>query len=236
MEDTHKKDIRQADVSGEDLFGAYPYLVQHIDRICRGVSWVLTGASALLYDDQAFYFEITKPEHWGRGEDGDILAGIGAIGGSIEPGEKALACLYREAEEEIGAPIEIASAERTHFVYEERVMDSLVLETKEYPLPVLFTISENLYRRSQLASPILAIVTFLARLQGPPKRGDLHGLLAIPRDQLASVFGNKRISLARLLSLPGVRVSTQEPLPEDLVLSPIWTARSFQLLLQAGRW
>ena len=122
-----------------ELFDVYPQLGQRIDDLCQGVPWRVTGVSALLHDGDAFYFELTKPKHWRHREDGATLVGLGCIGGSIEPGETILECLYREAEEEIKAGIRVESAAMTHLVYEESVTKPLSLPQREYPLPVLFT-------------------------------------------------------------------------------------------------
>jgi len=220
----------------DDLFDAYPELSQQIDRLCPGVTWCLTGVSALMHDDEALYFEITKPKHWRKRADGVTIAGIGAIGGSIEPGETALACLGREAEEELGVPIEIEWADETRFVYEQRVADSVAVEPCEHPVPVLFTISRNLHPQDRHPhSSILAIVTFLARLGSMPGLGDLYGLLAVPRGEVSSVFCVGELSLEQLRGVSGVRIETRDPLPDSSLLSPVWTARSYQLLLQAGR-
>ncbi len=219
-----------------DLFDIYPELRRRVDALCRGLPWCVTGASALVYDTEAFYFEITKPEHWQHRPDGALVAGIGAIGGSLEQGETILDCLYREAEEEVNARIEVESAQETHLVYEQRTLETVAAELREYPLPVLCTISENLYRRERLPGcSILVIVTFLARLAEKPTPHDLFGLLVIPRQALAAVFAPEETALARLRQISGVEIWTTQPLPEGLVLSPVWTGRSFQLLLQAGR-
>jgi len=83
-----------------DLFDIYPELRTRIDGLCRNLPWCVTGASALVHDGDALFlptllattnmemqswqnFEITRPELWQRRQDGDLVAGIGGIGGSI---------------------------------------------------------------------------------------------------------------------------------------------------------
>jgi len=219
----------------EELFDVYPQLGQRIDALCEGVPWCVTGVSALLHDDDAFYFELTKPKHWRHRADGTTLVGIGGIGGSIEPGETILECLRREVEEEIKASIRVESATTTHLVYEEGVTKPLSLPQREHPLPVLLTISRNLYRQDTHSDyGILSIATFLAQLEGKASIDDLYGLLIVPRDKLVDVMRPNEITLDRLDQIPGIRRITQEPLPKNTVFVPVWTGRSFQLLLQAG--
>ena len=118
-----------------DLLEAYPDLGEAISRLCDGQTWRFTGASALLFDATHLYLEITKPKHWRRRADGATvagqtrdLAGIGAIGGSLEGDEGVLACLRREVQEEIGAPVALRPAAETHLVYEERTIDPYFIQ------------------------------------------------------------------------------------------------------------
>jgi 8-oxo-dGTP pyrophosphatase MutT (NUDIX family) len=219
----------------DDLFAVYPELRQRIGRLCQGVSWCVTGVSALVHDDGCFYFEITKPKHWRHRQDGSVIAGIGGLGGSLELGESLLGCLYRELEEELRARVEVESASETHLVYEERLAGSLALEQRELPLPALFTISANLHPSERHPSyHILAIVTFMATLHASPALDDLYGLLAVPREGLMTLFRPAEISVSQVRIIPGLRLETKEPLPENALLSPVWTARSLQLLLQSN--
>ena len=57
----------------------------------------------------------------------------------------------------------------------------------------------------------------------------------VPRQALAAVFMPDEMALDQLRRIPDVRILIREALPGDLLLSPVWTGRSFQLLLQAGR-
>jgi len=220
---------------GTDLFAVYPELSRRIDGLCRGVPWCVTGVSALVRDERAFYFELTKPKHWRERPDGTVVAGIGGVGGSLEPGEGILDGLYRELEEELGTRAAVESAGETHLIYEERLAESLSLEPRGHPLPVLFTISANLHPNERHPGyGILAIVTFLARLDERPAPADLFGLLAVPREALGALFAPAEIGLAEMLAIPGLRLETREPLPARMVLTPVWTARSLQVLIHAG--
>jgi len=241
-----------------DLLTAYPDLGDAISRLSGGRTWRFTGASALLLDATHLYLEITKPRHWRRLADGTSMAGIGAIGGSLEGDEGVLACLRREVHEEIGAPVALLSANATHLVYEQRTIETLPQRRgvrpdapveERIPAPVLCTVSGNLYRREALPdAQVLAIATFWATLAGPPRLGDLFGLLAVPLGALGEVLGaplaredvrqDARVrhpSVEAVRSIPGVRLETRRPMEEGTLLEPVWTARSLQILVQAGR-
>lgn len=217
-----------------DLFTIYPELEEAIDDLCRGVPWRITGASALLYDARGhLYFELTKPKHWRFLQDGRVVVGLGAVGGSIKPGETTLDCLHREIEEEVEATITVESSEETYILYEKEIVVPLTLPAREMPCPLLFTVSENVYRRHiHPRYPILAIATFHARLEEAPVLKDLFGLLSVPGDELREIFAADEISLQEATRIPDVSVMTKETLPQKSVLSPVWTGKTLQHLLQ----
>lgn len=218
-----------------DLFDVYPELRARIDAHCQGTPWCITGVSALIHDAESYYFEITKPKHWRQRQDGAFVAGIGGIGGSLEAGEAILDCLQREVCEEIKTDIAVEHSPYSHVVYEQHVVESVALENRGYPLPALFTVSANLYRRVHHPQfDILAIVTFLARVFGEPRLGDLYGLLVVPMHAISTVFAPSELSLDQMRGISGVRLIVQEPLPKEMILAPVWTGRSLQLLVQAG--
>ncbi len=217
-----------------DLFAVYPELKEAIDDLCWGVPWKVTGASALLYDAQErFYFEITKPKHWRFLGDGSTIVGLGAIGGSITPGETILDCLCREIEEEVEAAVTVTSSEETYILYEGETVVTLSLPERRLPRPLLWTVSKNVYRRHiHPRHPILAIATFPAQLQEVPSLGDLFGLLVVPRHKLREVFADDKIPFQKVKRIPGIGVTTKGELPPGSVLSPVWTGRTLQRLLQ----
>lgn len=228
--------VHSSGFPAQEIFDAYPSLGAQLDALCEHPPWAICGVSAWLYDATHCYLEIAKPKHWRRRADGATEVGLGGIGGSLEPDEKALACLAREAQEELGVGLEITSAPRTYVVYEGRLAAALALKPRCYPRPALFTVSQNLYRQSELAYPTLAIVTFQARIVGEPGLRDLYGLAAVPLRTVWALLQQDEITLDALENWPGVRMRVQAPLPKDSVLVPVWTGRSLQRLAQAGLW
>lgn len=206
-----------------------------MDTVCAGHTWCVTGASAIVRDDEAFWFELTKPRHWRYQADGTPVVGVGAIGGSVERGESALGCLHREMEEELGVSGRVESAGSVRLVYEERHIETLPLPQREHPVPLLLTVSANLFRQDTLPEcEILAIVTFMARISEAPQLGDLYGLLRVPMDALSTLLSHDIAPVDDILRIPGVELTVQEPLPEGCLLTPVWTMRSLQLLLRGG--
>ena len=119
---------------------SFPLLRERIDRLCRGKSWHIVGASAILRDEEAYYFEITKPKFWDKDEEGHVLVGIGGIGGGIEEGEDEITCLHREALEELGVDVQVLSSPETHLLFSEEWAGKVNLVPADLPAPCLCTI------------------------------------------------------------------------------------------------
>jgi 8-oxo-dGTP pyrophosphatase MutT (NUDIX family) len=218
-----------------DLFDVYPELRELMDTVCAGRSWCVTGASAMVSDGGSFWFELAKPRHWRQEADGTPVVGMGAIGGSLECGESVLDCLDREMMEEIGVSGRVESAGLTYLVYEESRIETLSLPQRELPVPMLLTVSANLFRQEMLPEcEILAIVTFAVHIDRLPRMNDLYGLLRVPTDALPALLRDDVVPLRDLLQMDGVDLTVREALPDPCLLSPVWTVRSLQLLLCAG--
>ena len=215
------------------IMGIYPLLRERIDYLCQSRCWHIVGASALVRDEEAYYFEITKPKFWDEDEEGHVLVGIGGIGGSIEEGENEITCLHREALEELGVDVRVLSSPETHLLFSEKWAGKVNLGPAEVPAPCLCTIGPKEARLAAgLPYDFLCIVTFEALLMGRPQAEDLYGLLRIRREVIEDILGPDTLPLSTARSHPGVDLQLNGELPDDAILRPLFTARSFQLLLK----
>jgi hypothetical protein len=219
------------------LFAHHPDLKEALDSLCNGQTWCLAGSSALIVDDEDnLYFELTKPKHWTRRDDGSVVIGIGAIGGALEADEQALESLHREVAEELKTTITVESAATSHIVFEQDTIKTVAgSPSQAIPRPTLLTVSENIYRQQVLPQcDILAIATYQARLGGEARLGDVFGLLVTPRACLNDILQPDSVMAQEIRHLPGVRMMTRNPLPPQAHLAPVWTVHSLQTLLRAG--
>ena len=164
-------------------------LAAAVQTLCERPPWCITGVSALLHDEVGLWLELTKPKHWRMRPDGAVEIGLGAIGGSLEAYETVPACLQRECREEIGQAVAPYGAAETVVVYEQRTIRRVAAAAESLPAPALLTVSANLHGQAWLPGcPTLAIVTYWARLERAPERGDLFGLVRIPWQELKSLL------------------------------------------------
>ncbi len=216
-----------------DLFQALPALRHH--PLMKGKRIALVGVSAIVCDDEAHYFEISKPKYWRQCEDGTTAVGVGGIGGGIKQGETVMACLHREVQEEIGTQVRLEPVRETTLFHEWQIAGTLSLKpSRKRPTPLMVILTPP-----RLGGPNtpdhLAILTFRTHLRGEPILHDLFGLLRIENDILVEFFGRDTWPLEEARALPGLTATLNDRPPPNAILRPVLTGRAFQLLTRHGR-
>lgn len=215
-----------------DIAAVMPALGQVSHPLLTDRAVTLVGVSAVLYDDEAYYFGVAEPHNWGEREDGASLVGVGGIGGGIEHGEGPLASLRRQVREGLGVPLQLESPDRTALIHEGEVAAWLELPTsRRHPAP--FGIS---LLPPQLGGPgmpdHLAIATYLGCVQRQPRRADLFGLVTIARPAVEAFFERDEWPLDDMLAQADFTLDLASDLPTDSVLRPTLAGHAFQVLLR----
>ena len=217
-----------------DLFAILPTLKQLTHPLMHGRKITLVGVSAILSDNEFYYFEVNRPRYWIQRPDGTQSVGIGGIGGRIERGEGALACIRREVKEELGVGFRLEMVDRTALIQDWKFAGWVDLpRSKKYPTPYILNLQPP-----RLGGPgqpdSVAIVTFLGQPRGAPKRGDLFGILRVSRTALGDYLERDGWELNEVLSHPDLKLDLASELPERSVLRPVLTARALQELVREG--
>jgi len=216
-----------------DLFALMPALRRVSHPLLVDQQVILVGVSAVLHDEEAYYFEVSRPRHWGQLPNGTRAVGIGGIGGRIETGESVLSCLRREVREELEVGFQLEEPVGTALVHDGEFTAWLDLSRSDSAFPPYIV---NLLP-PQLSRPDkpdhLAIVTFQGHLEGKPHRGDLFGLLAVARSGLGPYFERSEWPWEEAADHPDLTFDLTSDLPVGSVLRPTLTGRAFQALVNS---
>lgn len=213
-----------------DLFVSLPAL-EGIHPLLTGRRIALIGVSVLLRDDDAWYFEVQRPRYWARRPDGVLSVGVGGIGGGLHAGEDALTALRREVREELGVDVALEVPPQTVLLHQWRVAGYLEVPS-DLPeaCPYIINLLPPQLGGSEMPDA-LAIVTFLGRPLGRPRRGDLFGLLTVAPATLAEFLDAPEWPLEAVQAHPGLGLYLASELPPGCVLRPVLTARAFQVVM-----
>ncbi len=217
-----------------NLFQALPALRRH--PLLRDKAVALVGASTIVHDDEAYYFEIGKEKYWQFRTDGGTTIGVGGIGGTIERGESLLACLRREVEEELGVRVRLELPRQTYLIHEWQIVGTLTLPASRKRLPPLMAILIPPRLGGPGMPDHLSIVAFRTFLQGAPAPHDLFGLLRVESHALGEFFARDEWPLAEAQAIPGLSVTLNGQFPPHSTLRPVLTGRAFQLLVRESDW
>jgi len=204
-----------------------------LDRLCGVHNWRIFGVSALIYDADYAYLEIAKPKFWRTAPDGRTVLALGSIGGHLEPNESLLACLKREAIEELDIPIQVNGCPSTQLLVENRLQPRAYTDGDQ-PLPWFISVRPN--QRPDAAGDVghLAIVTYLAQALGQPSPQDLFGLVAIPHGRLSDALPSEPILFDQFVQATGAKVQVKDDLPAGAWVQTILTAESIRQLLASS--
>lgn len=197
-----------------------------LDRLCGRHNWFIIGVSTLLYDDAHVYLEVARPKYWKTTCNGRTIVTLGCIGGHLEPGERILDCLQREAQEEIGVPVRVIEADRTRIIFNGELDPGSFADGKD-PLPWFYASSP--YDQPEMTDKYAVIVTYLAEPLGTPRTADLYGLLAVPRGKLERVFVPNPLPVDEFCRITGARWMGED-VPAEALVEPILTARAIGCL------
>ncbi len=213
-----------------DLFASLPSL-EGAHPLLTGRRIALIGVSVLLRDDDAWYFEVQRPRRWARRPNGVLSIGIGGIGGGLQAGEDALTALRREVQEELGVDLTLEVPPHTVLLHQWRVAGYLEA-TSGLPeaCPYIINLLPPQLGGSEMPDA-LAIVTFLGRPLGRPRRGDLFGLLTVTPEALSEFLDTPEWPLEAVQAHPGLSLDLASELPPGCVLRPILTARAFRVVM-----
>jgi hypothetical protein len=179
----------------------------------------IIGVSCLLMGGSGLILEVQKSHKWRRANDGNLVIGLGCIGGSLEEGETPVAALQREAQEEIGCELHLRSASLTIEVSPKRNV-----WLRDWPASDLRPafVWEN---EGPGYIPDAKVAVYLGTPERHVQPRDLPAV-TIMDIELMLRLGSGRLSLDDAIS-SGANVQQGEPIPRNALLELVGTPKVF---------
>ncbi len=152
------------------------------------------------------------------------------IGGHREPGESWEACAHREAQEEIGAKIELVSSPETWYVSKDGMVKRVFIQDQPTPLALYEMIHQP---DAPKAGELYRIIIYRARLLSFPtdlQHDEVQGVIALTKHQIGSSLRRKP-TFSRLLAEGAKVFAGAESVDHETRLYPIGTAKALGLIM-----
>ena len=211
-----------------DLFEVFPQLAQAQTRALKGRTLRLIALSGIVYDDQAFYFELSDARFWGRLQQGRVAIGVGAAkiqpGGAFPPHHPLVRYLRRQWR----CDVDFFPAGYTYVLSEER--EVTVVEQVDVATPYFFVLTPPRLGGAEMPDALVQAVYLMpVRRWGGRSR---QGLLRIHREALGSFLEPVDWDLGVLQAQTWAKFQHTPALPETARVRPILALRGLRDLLQ----
>lgn len=213
-----------------DLFDVFPQFSREETPALKGRSLRLIALSAIVYDETAFYFEISEARMWGRLPGGQFAVGVGAVKVQPDPHNLPVRVLSRHLRNEWRCDTSVSSTGKTYIL--DETSQVTVLESGELAMPYLLILTPPRLGGGDEVPDALVQAVYLMSFHRWRGASRSAGVLRIQRDALGDFLGPAEWELIALKGQPWVEFLT-DGLPADAKIRPVLALRGLQSLLRA---
>lgn len=190
------------------------------------------GTGLMVTRGFGYCFTLKQPHRWGKTEDGSPILPFGGIGGKLEPGESPDASLHREAVEEVGSDVDIASNCNEVILMDANAIEVITLSTDlpDQPLPRI------IFRSPQAEAgrkPFTNVLIYAGRFSSSGIRPIDDPALIELETELLLRLAEQPMSVKEFQQAGG-RITTRIELPENGFLKPIGTSIAIARCIKQG--
>lgn len=222
-----------------NLFDVYPQLDREQTRVLKDRALRLIALSGLVYDEQAFYFELGDSRFWGHLPDGGVAIGVGTAKVQPDATHPPHMALVRHLRQQWRCDVDLFPAGHAYVLGEDKQV--AVLHDVDAATPYVFILTAPQLGGSEMPDALVQAVYLLPLRHWRGKEsaaGASRALLQIQREALDRFLEPADWALEMLLEQPwatlyNAHVGTT-PLPGAARLRPVLVLRGLQDLLRAG--
>jgi hypothetical protein len=222
-----------------NLFDVYPQLDREQTRVLKDRALRLIALSGLVYDEQAFYFELGDSRFWGHLPDGGVVIGVGAAKVQPDATHPPHRALIRHLRQQWQCDVDLFPAGHTYVLGEDKQVT--VLHDVEAAMPYVLILTAPQLGGSEMPDALVQALYLLPLRRWRGKAGvptTSRALLQIQREALDRFLEPEDWALDALLEQPWATLHNAlvgtTPLPDAARLRPVLVLRGLQDLLRAG--
>lgn len=214
-----------------NFFEVYPQLTKVENPLLRDRSLRLIAISAIIYDDNAFYFEISPPEMWGHLPQGQFSIGIGTAKVRPDPynvPSKALMLYLRKVWRCDVSPV----AHKHTFILGDN-QQSAVLDTSVSGTPYVLLLTPPQLGGGNEVPDALVQAVHLLKILRLRKKSRGVSMLKIQRSALWRFLEPVDWEIEHLMAQPWAEFLLSMSLPQHATVRPVLALRGLQYLLKS---
>jgi hypothetical protein len=214
-----------------DLFSVYPELRDSRLSVLADRTLRLISISGFVYDETAFYLELSEPRQWGRLSDGASVIGVRAP--QVQPGDSdpPHQAVIRYIRQSWRAAVELFPAGHS-YVLDEAGVTHVLPDVAAY-MPYLFILTSPRLGGGEVPDALVQAV-YLFPLQQIRSHLASVALLQVERDKLGRFLEPESWSLAQARAEPWIGIAPVRSLPDNAYLRPVLALRGLRRLLEDG--
>ena len=221
-----------------NLFDVYPQLEREQAGVLKDRALRLIALSGLVYDEQAFYFELGESRFWGHLPDGGVAIGVGAAKVQPDATHPPHQALVRHLRQHWQCDVGLFPAGHAYILGEDKRI--VVLRDVEAATPYVFILTAPQLGGSEMPDALVQAVYLLPLRRwrgnaGAPRAARV--LLQIQREALNRFLEPGDWALEALLEQPWATLHNARagatPLPKAARLRPVLVLRGLQDFLRA---
>ena len=215
-----------------NFFEVYPSLTRVQTPLLKGRSLRLISISAIVYDDEAFYFQISSREMWGHLPEGQASIGVSAAKLQPDPYNLPNKALMIHLRKIWHCDTTFVSSKQTYILGDDQQVMTFVPSSSEPPFVLVLT-TPRLGGGDEVPDALVQAVHLFKVLRFRKK---MHGVnvLRIQRSALARFLEPQNWALTSLKSQPWAEFTLASSLPQDAKIRPVLALRGVQQLLKVG--